>query len=144
MKKFCYSIIAAFAFLPNGMNAQKSFDTKGSVTFKLNNSRNNNQPVDTAYIILDRSDLTGAGIVKAKYEVIDNKISFQNLPVGKYYADIFTKGFFEEHFYRMIKVRKKGKTYTFKLSEVGLYNSGSVVIPKESNDYSKTSIVLMK
>jgi hypothetical protein len=144
MRKFYYSVIAAFALLPNGINAQKKFDTKGSVTFRLDNSRNNNNPVDTAYIILDRSDLTGAGIVKSKYEVIGNKILFRNLSVGKYYADIFIQGFYKQHFCRMIKVRKKGKTYTFKLPEVDLYNSDTVVIPKESDDYSKTSVVFMK
>ena len=144
MRKFYYPALAALTLMPYSMSAQNNVYTKGLVTFRLDNSENNNKSVDAAFIILDRFDLTGAGVVKEKYDVTDNKISLENLPVGKYYADIFVKGFYNQHFSRIINVTKKGKTYTFKLSEIGFYEAGNAFIPKESNDYSKTSITLMK
>ena len=144
MRKFYYPALAALTLMPHSMSAQNNVYTKGLVTFRLDNSENNNKSVDAAFIILDRFDLTGAGVVKEKYDVTDNKISLENLPAGKYYADIFVKGFYNQHFSRIINVTKKGKTYTFKLSEIGFYEAGNAFIPKESNDYSKTSITLMK
>jgi len=117
---------------------------KGYVIFTLDNSINGNKPVEAAYVILDKYNRTGAGYVSQKFQVNDNKIILTDLPEGKYYADIFIQGFYKQHFCRMIKVRKKGKTYTFKLPEVDLYNPDTVVIPKESDDYSKTSVVFMK
>lgn len=144
MRKIYYSALAALALLPYSMSAQKNIYSNGSVTFRFDNSKNQDRPIGTAYIILDRFDLTGAGIIKEKYYVIDNEISLQNLPVGKYYADVFIKGFYKQYFSKVIKVTNKEKTYTFKLSEVGFYNPRTVAMPKESNDYSKTSVVLMK
>jgi len=144
MRKFYYPALSVLSLIPFSMNAQKKIHTNGSVTFRLDNSKNNNTPIDSAYIILDRFDLTGAGVVKEKYHVSSNKILLENLPVGKYYADIFIRRFYNQHFSRIINVTKKGKTYTFELSEIGFYEAGDVVIPEESNDFSKTSITLMK
>jgi len=144
MRKFYYPAVVTLTLMAYSVGAQQDVYTKGSVTFRLDNSKNDNKPIDAVYIILDRFDLTGAGVVKDKYETINNKISIQNLPTGKYYADIFIKGFYNQHFSRIIDVTKKGKTYTFKIAEIGFYEKGDAVIPKESNDYSKTSVVFMK
>lgn len=144
MRKFYYPALAALTLIPYSMSAQKNIYLKGSVTFVVDNSKNNNKSIDTAYIILDKFDLTGAGVVKEKYCVINNKITLQNLAIGKYYADIFIKGIYKQYFSRIIRVTKKGRTYTFKLSEIGFYDARHVLIPQESNDYSKTSVVFMK
>jgi hypothetical protein len=144
MRKFYYSAISALTLIPYNMSAQSTSSVNGSVIIKLNNSENNNKPVDSAYIILDRFDLTGAGVVREKYFLIDNNILLENLPVGKYYADIYINGLYSEHFSRIIKVTPKGKIYAFKLSEVGFYNANTSLIPKESDDYSRTSVVFMK
>jgi hypothetical protein len=44
----------------------------------------------------------------------------------------------------VIKITRKGKLYTFKMEETGFYTPQEVVIPKESNDFSKTSVVYMR
>jgi len=144
MKKFYFSAIAVLLLLSVNTQAQNKTDLKGSVTISLDNSKNGNQPVETAYIILDKYDLTGAGYVKEKYDVANNRIIITDLPAGKYYADIYTKGIYQQHFARVIDVTKKGRSYTFKLDEIETYTPDTVVIPGESNDFSKTSIVLMK
>ena len=144
MRQIYYSVIAILFILPFKLNAQNNILKKGSVIFKLDNSRNENEPVETAWVILDKYDLTGAGFIKQKFDVTDNKIALENLPVGKYYADIYVKGFYGEHFSCIIKVTKKEKIYAFKLSEVGFYNANTSLIPTESDDYSRTSVVFMK
>lgn len=144
MRKFYSFIIAALTLLTFEAKAQNNIDVKGAVTIKLDNSKNENQAVEAAYIILDKYDLTGAGVVKEIFDVTDNKISLDNLPVGKYYADIYTKGSYQQHFSKVIKVTKKGKFYTFKMEETEFYTANEVVIPGESNDFSKTSVVRMK
>lgn len=144
MRKFYSFIITALVFLAFEAKAQNNTHVKGSVTVKLDNSKNENQVIESAYIILDKYDLTGAGVVKEKFDVAGNKISLDNLPVGKYYADIYIKGSYKQHFSKVIKVTKKGKLYTFKMEETEFYNPGEGVIPGESNDFSKTSVVRMK
>jgi len=144
MRKLYYSIVLLLSFLVCNVNAQTPISRTGSVTFKLDNSKNDNKPVETAYIILDKYDLTGAGFIKEKFYVSNNIILLENLPLGKYYADIYTQGYYKKHFVKIIKVTKKGRSYAFKLEETGFYNPYTVVIPKESNDYSKSSVVFMK
>jgi hypothetical protein len=117
---------------------------KGFVVLKLDNSKNGGQPINAAYIILDKYDLTGAGYVSKKVEVTNNQITLTDLPEGKYYADIYTKGIYKQHFSKVIYVSKKGSTYTFKLEETETYIPTKAVIPSESNDFSKTSVTKMK
>lgn len=144
MKKFYSSVVAILLLFSFNATAQNKDAEKGSVIFKLDNSKNENKPVEAAYIILDKYDLTGAGVVKQVFEVGHNKIVLQNIPVGKYYADIYTKGAFKQHFNGVIKITGKAKSYTFKLEAVSFYESNAVSIPEESDDYFKNSVVLMK
>ena len=112
--------------------------------FTLDNSINGNKPVEAAYIILDKYNRTGAGYVSQKFQVNDNKIIITDLPEGKYYADIFTKGFYKQYFSKVIYVSKKGSNYSFKMEEVRTFTPRKTVMPKESTDFAKTSVVKMK
>lgn len=116
----------------------------GSVTICLNNAENDNRQIDTAYIIFDKCDLTAAGIVLDKYDVSNNTIVIDQLPEGKYFADIYIKGIYNQHFSKVITIKEKKNTYTFKLSKADPFSKEDVIIPDESNDFSKTSVALMK
>src|SRR5262245_820268 len=70
---------------------------KGFVTFNLDNSKNDNKPIDIAYVVLDKYNLTGAGYINQKFEITGNKIEINDLPEGKYYADIYTAGLYKQH-----------------------------------------------
>lgn len=137
-------VIPIFAFAKGKHSAKIADQSKGSVVFLLDNSKNNNQSVEAAYIILDKYNRTGAGYVSQKFEVEDNRIIIGDLPEGKYYVDIFTKGSFKQHFSKVIHVTKKGKRYTFTLDEVDFFIPTKARIPQESADFTKTSIVKMK
>lgn len=117
---------------------------KGFVTLKLDNSKNSNKPIEAAYIILDKYNRTGAGFVSKKFEVKDNQVLISDLPEGKYYIDIFTKGLYKQYFTRVIYISKKGSSYTFTLEEIRTFTPRKTVMPKESYDFAKTSVVAMK
>lgn len=117
---------------------------KGYVTLKLDNSKNSNKPIDAAYIILDKYNRTGAGYVSKKFEVKDNQVLISDLPEGKYYIDIFTKGLYRQYFSKVIYVSKKGSSYTFTLEEIRTFTPRKTVMPKESYDFAKTSVSRMK
>ena len=63
---------------------------------------------------------------------------------GKYFADVYIKGIYNQHFSKVITIKEKKNTYTFKLSKADPFLKEDVIIPNESNDFSKTSVALMK
>ncbi|MEP6845283.1 MAG: hypothetical protein ABI861_04745 [Panacibacter sp.] len=151
MKKFYPGLIAILFLAPFtsfGKNDHSDSvvqqQRKGFVTFNLNNSINSNKPVDAAYVILDKYDRTGAGYIRQKFEVADNKIIISDLPEGKYFAEIYTKGLYKQHFSKVIKVSKKGSIYTFTMDEISAYVPKKAIIPQESSDFLNTSIVSIK
>lgn len=150
MIKLYASIITILFLFPLNSFAKKDRSEKvieqrkGYVTFKLDNSVNGNKPIEAAYVILDKYNRTGAGYVSQKFEVKDNQILISDLPEGKYYVDIFTKGFYKQYFTKVIHVSKKGSSYTFKLEEVRTFVPRKTVMPAESNSFAKTSVVRMK
>lgn len=150
MVKFYLTILTSLILLPSVLlakprRATKDFELKkGFVTLNIDNSKNGNQPIEAAYVILDKYNRTGAGYVSKKFEVEDNKIYIDNLQEGKYYVDIYTKGFYKQHFTKVITVSKKGSTYTFKMEETDTFVPTKANIPAESADFSNTSIVKMK
>jgi len=150
MTKLYLSIIAIVFLFPlksfskPGRSEKIAEQRKGFVTLKLDNSKNGNKPVEAAYIILDKYNRTGAGYVSKKFEVKCNQILIEDLPEGKYYADIFTKGFYKQYFTKVIYVSKKGNSYTFTLEEVRTFTPKKTVMPKETYDFAKTSVVKMR
>jgi hypothetical protein len=46
----------------------------GFVVLKLDNSINDGKSINAAYIVLDKYDLTYAGFINQKFDVVDNKI----------------------------------------------------------------------
>jgi hypothetical protein len=150
MIKLYAGIITILFLLPLSSFAKKHRSEKaieqrkGYVNFKLDNSVNGNKPIEAAYVILDKYNHTGAGYVSRKFEVKDNQILISDLPEGKYYVDIFTKGFYKQYFTKVIYVSKKGSSYTFKLEEVRTFIPKKTVMPSESNNFAKTSVVRMK
>lgn len=134
----------SFAKRDKSDGATPTKERKGFVVFKLDNSVNEGKPIDAAFIVLDKYDLTAAGFVRQKFNVVDNKIMIADLPEGKYYADIFIKGIYKQHFTKVITVSKKGSTYTFKMDATDTYIPKKAYIPAESNDFSKSGVAQMK
>jgi hypothetical protein len=121
-----------------------SQNRNGFVVLKLDNSINDGKSINAAYIVLDKYDLTYAGFINQKFDVVDNKIMISDLPEGKYYADIYIKGMYKQHFKKVITVAKKVNTYTFRMDAMDTYILKKANIPSESNDFSGTGVAQMK
>jgi hypothetical protein len=66
------------------------------------------------------------------------------IPEGKYYADIYIKGMYKQHFNKVITIAKKGNSYTFKMDVMDTYIPKKVNMPSESDDFSRTAVAQMK
>jgi len=107
-------------------------------TIRLNNEQNNHRAVDSVLVVLDKYDLTGAGVVmEVFYPDENNNITISNLPLGKYYAEIYVFGAERHHFSEVIAVRNSGlkkkltNRINLKLKEVELYVPGTASLPAE-------------
>jgi hypothetical protein len=126
-----------------GQAIQRKADRDSTaIIITLNNNSNDNKPVDSVYIIMDRYDRTGAGIIKQVFYPINNKISF-SIPKGKYYVDIFCLGLHDkEHFGKIINAKSnKGSKLALKLRGYAPYIPGMAFIPKEKIDFTHLSIM---
>ena len=102
-------------------------------TFHLDNTVNKNNTVDSVLVILDKFDLSGAGIVrKVFYPDSLNQIIVEDLPKGKYYAEVYVLGLYRKHFSTIIytKASKKNKI-SFPLDYKDVYIPGKATIPPE-------------
>jgi hypothetical protein len=142
---FCFSAIAndempvlktKAAVAKTNANNTSAKSTITSYAFKLNNAVNKNNQVDSVLVILDKYDRTGAGIVtKIFYPNQQNEIFIDELPAGKYYAEVFVLGMYQKHFSKIItvtsKAGSKNKT-SLSLDFTEAYTSGAANIPAEN------------
>lgn len=146
MKSLC-TLWMLMSLLSNNLTvAQKKKSTSDSVTIviHLNNISNNQTEVDSAFIVFDKHDLSGAGIIKQVFYPIKNQIAIENVPRGKYYVDIICLGFYNQTFYRKAKFCRKKNTMVVRLKYAEEYIPGVAIIPKESVDFGKLSVTSMK
>ena len=71
----------------------------GTVTILLQNAYDKLSKIDSVFIIFDRYDLRGAGVVKKVfYPDTDNQIRI-SLPKGKYYMNIYCLGIYNKEWF---------------------------------------------
>jgi hypothetical protein len=130
-------LLALYLTLP----AQKRSKDSVSLTIHLNNRANNHAQVDSVYLIFDRWDLSGAGLVKKIYRPEKNIIKLEKIPKGRYYVEVFCLGNYPGHFNKEIMAHPKASTrITFKLKRQEYYIAGTAYIPTQKVDFSKLSI----
>lgn len=103
-------------------------------TFDLDNKANRNNAVDSVLVILDKYDRSGAGIVtKVFYPNARNQVVVENLPAGKYYAEIYVLGLYRNHFSAVISAAKKARKNKarLRLEFKDVYLPGNAHIPAE-------------
>lgn len=116
----------------NTASAKKS--TTADYTVKFNNTMRTPAKVDSVYIILDKYDRTGAGVVKKVfYADANNQVIIDDLPEGKYYAEIFVLGEYKQHFSKIIKVEQGKKCNKTVLKvDMDYYCAEELVIPADN------------
>ena len=106
----------------------------GVITITLQNA--------SVFVIFDRYDLRGAGVIKQVfYPDLENQIRV-SLPKGKYYLNIYCLGIYnKEAFDRIVSAKpKKNQKIFLRLQVSALYHLGSARLPLEHFDPSHLAI----
>ncbi len=131
---FALILIPALFFHTVPLNAQRKQDFDSvQVLLKLGKKSKAQIPVDSAFIIFDKYELNGAGIVYKVYRVSSNHIELENVPSGRYYIDIFCYGPTRQRLTKTVYLssRKKINKIRFRPKLTELYAPGDAFIPPE-------------
>ena len=140
MLKYCtlLTLLLAFSF---SVPAQKQSRDSVSLTIHLNNRANSQAQVDSVYLVFDRWDLTGAGLVKKIYYPEKNTIKLEKLPKGRYYIEVICLGNYPGHFSKEIMAHPRASSrFSFKLKRQEYYLAGTAYIPSQRIDFSNLSV----
>jgi hypothetical protein len=133
-------LLTASAYaIPAGGEEPLKESKKATQQFALqfDNKANGNKKVDSAYVIFDRYDLSGAGVIKKIcYTDEQNTILIEDVPAGKYYVTIFTLGSEKQRFEKVVEVRagskkKKHSSTVLRIAYAPVYTPGTGSIPPE-------------
>ena len=124
-------------------NSQVPAKDSGTVVITLQNAKDKLSKIDSVFVIFDRYDLRGAGVIKKVfYPDIENKIKVI-LPKGKYFINIYCLGIYnKESFDRIVSTKsKKEKDIMLRLQASALYKQGMARIPTDHFDPSHLAIL---
>ena len=134
-------LLAACLSLP----AQKRNRDSVSLTIHINNRANAQAQVDSVFLIFDRWDLTGAGLIKKVYYPEKNTIKLDKLPKGRYYIEVICLGNYPGHFNKEIMAHPKASSrFSFKLKKQSYYLAGTAYIPPQRIDFSNLTVTKSK
>jgi hypothetical protein len=140
MLKYC-TLITVLLALSLLLPAQKRSKDSVSLTIHLDNRANAHAQVDSVYLIFDRWDLTGAGLVKKIYRPEKNTIKLEKVPKGRYYVEVICLGNYPGHFNREIMAHPRASTkISFKLKRQEYYIVGNAYIPPQKVDFSNLKV----
>ncbi|MBS1599846.1 MAG: hypothetical protein JST75_16590 [Bacteroidetes bacterium] len=124
-----------------GFSSDKTFKDSTTVVIQLDNASHHNLNIDSVYMIFDRYDHSGAGVVMQIFYPVDNTIKV-TVPKGKYYVNIVCIGTYKNEYFDKIITAKsdKEKKLLLNLQEPDLYTPGLAYIPEEKIDFSDLSI----
>lgn len=141
MKTFVILLIIV-AFLHIELCAQKSAVDSVQVTILF---KNKSVTVDSVYIIFDRYDLTGAGVIKSVFYPADNRIVIEKVPRGKYFVDIYSIGVDRQIVTRIRRIgKKRSNTLEVPFKTYETYIPGTAIIPPSNIDPDNLLVTQMK
>jgi hypothetical protein len=114
----------------------------GTVIITLENASDRQSRIDSVYLIFDRYDKRGAGVIKKVYYPINNQVQI-TVPQGRYYVNIFCLGIYNRvGFDRILTAKANRKLKIFlRLQASALFTTGMVEIPQEKWDPSHLAIL---
>jgi hypothetical protein len=124
-------------------NYQMPAKDSSTVTITLQNASDKLSKIDSVFVIFDRYDLRGAGVIKKVfYPDIDNKIKV-SLPRGKYYINIFCLGIYNKESFDRVVYAKSNKNHNIflRLQASALFHEGNAHIPADHFDPSHLAIL---
>jgi hypothetical protein len=120
---------------------QPEFRDSATIIIQLDNFSNNNELIDSIYLILDRYDHTGAGVIKQVFHPVNNSLVLR-VPKGKYYINIFCLGPYKDKRFDTIlnaKSRRRNQLL-LKLDPSSFFTPGMVSMPEEKIDFGNLSV----
>lgn len=140
MKTICTLSLILCLLGSTGTLAQPKGDS-ATVTIQLNSVFNKKIDIDSVFVIFDRHDLSGAGVIKQVFYPVDNKVVIDNVPKGKYYVEVYSLGVYEQSFNEITTVSKrKSNKLRFRFNASEEYVPGAAVIPSEKSDLSHLNV----
>jgi hypothetical protein len=122
---------------------QKPAKDSSTVTITLQNASDKLSKIDSVFVIFDRYDLRGAGVIKKIfYPDMDNKIQVC-LPKGKYYINIYCLGIYNKESFDRVVYAKSNKNHNIflRLQASALFHQGGAHIPADHFDPSHLAIL---
>lgn len=114
----------------------------GTVIITLENSSDRQSRIDSVYLIFDRYDKRGAGIIKQVFYPVHNQVQIK-VPIGRYYVNIFCLGIYNHAGFDRVLTAKSSHTHKIflRLQASALFTPGMVEIPREKWDPSHLAIL---
>jgi hypothetical protein len=106
-------------------------DNSGTIIIQLDESNYTNININKLYVVFDKYDRTGAGVIKQQLTIDNGRFVINDVPEGKYFVDIYTAGAYRQHFSMVMKTGNKISKYKLVLDAV-------VYVPSLAKD--KTTI----
>jgi hypothetical protein len=112
-----------------------------NVTLKFSKRAEERMP-DSVWVIFDRYDLTGPGIINRIYSPKQTTLLLENVPAGKYFVDIICFGLEKKQYFSTITTigKRRKNTIELQLQSIVPYLPGSATIPSQTVDFSKLEI----
>jgi hypothetical protein len=113
------------------------------VIITLQNAQDKLSKIDSVFVVFDRYDLRGAGIVKKVfYPDTDNQIHV-TVPKGRYYMNIYCLGIYNKECFDRILFARAHRLHSvfLRLQASALYHQGYAKIPAEHFDPSHLAIL---
>lgn len=112
-----------------------------NVTLKFSKRAEERMP-DSVWVIFDRYDLTGPGIINRIYSPQQNAILLEDVPAGKYFVDVICFGLEKKQYFSTITTvgKRRRNSIELQLQPIVPYLPGSAIIPQQTVDFSKLEI----
>ncbi|MBC7850684.1 MAG: hypothetical protein H7Y31_13165 [Chitinophagaceae bacterium] len=114
------------------------------VTITLNNGRNSSAKVDSVLVIFDRYNGSGAGVVRRVFYPINNTITIENVPEGRFYINVICLGIYQDNFSDISYVYQKKKNrnrFSFRLERAEPFEADNVNLPSQKFDMRQLAIL---
>ena len=142
IRKTIFPLLALAASHCYGSDSLPKKDSS-TVIIKLQNVSDKLSKIDSVFVIFDRFDLRGAGVVKKVfYPDFENKIQI-DLPKGKYYINIYCLGIYNKEGFNRIVSAKPNKNHNIllRLQQSALFELGLARMPSDHFDPSHLAIL---
>lgn len=141
-RKILFPILMMAAGHCFGMDISPANDSS-TITITLQNASDKLSKIDSVFVIFDRYDRRGAGVIKKVfYPDRENQIRL-TLQKGKYYISIYCLGIYnKESFDRIMSAKSNKNHHIFlRLQASALYLQGSAKIPADRFDPAHLAIL---